>query len=118
VTEILLKLLVKVSECVSPFLLAFFDLVQFLFKPSRVLNVKDIREVRYQQIGDYQANLRGYELPSQLLHVLPFLDGAEDGGIRGRSANSALFQFLDQRSFVVTRRRLGEMLFRIQALEN
>ena len=56
----------------------------------------------------------GINLPPSLLHVLPLLDGAEDRRVGGRASDAALFQLFHQRGFVVARRRLGEVLLRLQ----
>ena len=49
--------------------------------------------------------------------VLAILNGADDGGISGRAADAALFQLLDERGFVVARRRLGEVLLVLELFE-
>ena len=77
-------------------------------------DVEDVVEVLDQQVGHDQADLGGDELAAVLLHVLALLNGGEDGGVGGRPADAALFQFLDQRRFVVARRRLGEVLLGLQ----
>ena len=41
----------------------------------------------------------------------------ENRRIGGRAADAAFFELLDQRRFVVARRRLGEVLLRLQFLE-
>src|ERR1035441_9892273 len=110
VSEILGKLLVKLSERAVSCLLAFFNLVELFFQARGVLEVENVFEVLDQQIGDDQANFGGHELAAGFLRVLPLLDGAENSGVGGRPANAALLEFLHQRSFVEARRRLGEML--------
>ncbi len=59
----------------------------------------------------------GTNFAADLLHVLAFLNGADDGGVGGRPANAALFQFLHQRRLVEARRRLGKVLLGLQALQ-
>ena len=77
-------------------------------------DVEDVVEVFDQQIGDDQSDFGGSELAAVLLHVLAFLNGGENGRVGRRTANAALFQLLHQRRFVVARRRLGEVLLRLQ----
>src|ERR1017187_1362070 len=110
VSEVLGKFMVKLGQSFVPGLLAFFDLVQLLFQTRGVLEVENIFEVLDQQIGDHQANFRGSELASDFLRVHTLLDGAENRRVRRRTTDAALFEFLHQRGFVETRRRLGEML--------
>ena len=57
------------------------------------------------------------KLPAQLLHVLPLLNSRQNRRIGRRTADPALFQLLHKRSLVVSRRRLGEMLLRLQLLQ-
>ena len=111
------ELLVEALQRVGPGLLAILDLVEFLFQPRRVLRIEDVFEVLDQQIGDDKADLGGDKLPADLLHVLALLDGADNGGVRRRAADAALFELLHQRRFVETRRRLGEVLFRAEAFQ-
>ncbi len=81
------------------------------------MNIEDVAEVLDQKIGNDQADFRRREFSAQLLHILPLLDGAQNRRVGGWTSNPPLFQLLHQRSFVVTRRRLGEMLLRLQFLQ-
>src|SRR4030088_1899523 len=110
VSKILSELLVKLGERVVARLLAFFNLVELFCQARGVLEVENVFKILDQQIGDDQADLRGSELASDFLRVLPLLDCAENGGVGGGPPNAALFEFFHQRSFVKARRRLGEML--------
>src|ERR1044071_2939058 len=114
VAEVLLKLLVELAQRVSPLLLALFNLVQLFFKPRRVSRIKDFFKVLDQKIGHHQPRLRRYELAADLLYVLPLLDGRDNGRVCRWPSDAALFQFLHQRRFVESRRRLSEVLFGLQ----
>ena len=59
----------------------------------------------------------GRKFPADLLHVLPLLNCGQNRSVGGRAADAAFFEFFHQRRFVVTRRRLGEVLLRLQFLE-
>ncbi len=74
------------------------------------MEVENVFKILDQQIGDDQADLRGSELASDFLRVLPLLNSAEDGGVGRRPTDAALFKLFDQRSFVKARRRFCEML--------
>src|SRR5581483_6565201 len=52
-----------------------------------------------------------------LLYVLAFLNGGKDRRIGGRASYPIRLQPLHQGGFVVSRRRLGEVLFRPDRLE-
>ena len=112
------NLLVEVAERVRPGFFAFFDLVQFFFQPGGVLDIENVAEIFHQQIGHHQADFRRRKFSAQLLHVLPLLDGAENGGVRGRASDAAFFQFFHQRSFVIARRWFGEVLLRFQLFQS
>ena len=113
VFEVLLKLFVEIGEGVGPLLLTVFDFVEFFFQASGVGHVENIAEVFHQKIGHDQSDFRRRKLPAQLGDVLALLNRGQDGGVGGRTADAAFFQFLHQRRFVVARRRLGEVLLRV-----
>ena len=56
----------------------------------------------------------GIELPVVLVGVVAGLDGGEDLAVRRRPSDAVLFQRLHQRRFRVARRRLGEVLLRVE----
>ena len=60
----------------------------------------------------------GVNFPPSFGDVLALLDGGQNGRVRRRAADAALFQFFHQRRFVVARRRLGEVLLRLQFLQS
>src|SRR5690606_3788421 len=51
------------------------------------------------------------------LHVLAVQQGLDDRGVGGRAADAVLLQRLDQRRFGEARRRLGEVLVGVDAIE-
>src|SRR2546430_3748086 len=116
IAKVFFELLVEIAEGLSPTFFAFFDFVEFFFEASGVLNIENVGKVLDQQIGYDQSDFRRIKFSSDLLHVLPLLNGAKDRGIRGRTADAALFEFLNERGFGVARWRHGEMLLGIQRL--
>ena len=52
----------------------------------------------------------GWKLPLSLGHVLPLLDGGEDGGIGAGTPDAPLLQHLNQGGFGEAGRGLGEVL--------
>src|SRR5205823_12058935 len=110
IAKVLLELLVKVGKRLRPAFLTFFNFVKLFFQARSVLDIKDVAEILDQKIGHNQTDLRGEELASSLLHILALLNCAEDRCVCGGTTDSTLFQFFYQRSLVVTRRRLGEVL--------
>ena len=82
VAEVFFELLVELAQRVGPLFLAVSDLIQLFFQASGVLGIEDFRKVLHQQIGHNQADLSGEKLSTRLLHVLPFLNRAENRRIR------------------------------------
>src|SRR5215813_1049499 len=118
VTEVFGELFVELAQRISPLLLAFFDFVQFFFESSGVLEVEDIGKVFYQQVGYDEANLSRNEFSAKLLYILAFLDGGKNCRVGRWTPNAALFQLFDQRCLVVTWRRFGKMLLRLELPES
>ncbi len=114
ILEFFSELLVEALQRVGPRLFAILDFVKFFFQAGSVLRIEDVLEVLHQQIGDNEPDFGRDELPANLLHILPLLNGADDGGVGRRPADAALFQLLHQRRFVEAWRRFGEVLLRLQ----
>jgi hypothetical protein len=57
------------------------------------------------------------ELPVVLVCVVAGLNRSQDRAVRRRTADAVLFERLDQRRFGEARRRLGEVLFRVELEE-
>jgi hypothetical protein len=115
--EVLHEALVELAHGLAPVELAFFDLVELLFHARRVAHVEDVVEAFEQQVGHHHAQLGGLEFAAFLGDVLALLNGGKNRRVGGRAAHAVGFQLLDQRGFVVARRRLGEMLLGLRCLE-
>ena len=59
----------------------------------------------------------GTKLAAFFLYVLAILNRGENGCVGRGAAHAVGFELLDQRCFVVARRRLGEMLLRQNLFE-
>ena len=105
VLQVLLEFLVELGHGVLPFFFAFFDFVEFFFQTRRVLQIENVAEIFHQQIGDDQSDLGGCEFSSDLLYVLPLLNGGENRGVGRRAADAALFQFFLQRELLASLHR-------------
>src|SRR5262249_23698086 len=66
-------------------------------------------------VGD-PAQLGRVQATFDLLHVLLFLDGRQNGGVGRRPANALFLELFHQRRFGIARRRLSEVLL-VQELE-
>src|ERR1035441_525945 len=117
VLQVLVEPFVELADSLAPGDLPRFNLVEFLLHAGGVLDIEDVVEVLEQQAGDDSAQFGGVEPAALLLHILALLNGGEDGGVGGRTADAVGFPFLHQRGLVVARRRLGEMLLGRQAAE-
>jgi hypothetical protein len=60
---------------------------------------------------DDPAHVGGVEAALVQGHVLARLQGGDDGGVGGRTADAVLFQGATRLASLKARRRLGEMLF-------
>ncbi len=63
-----------------------------------------------QKISDPHSHIGGVKSALLLLDVIALLNFGDNGGIGAGPADAFLFQRLDQRRLVVTRRRLREVL--------
>ncbi len=94
----------------APGKLALFDFVELVFQSRGETNVENILERFHQKIAHFFAQHRGREAALILIHIFALDDRRNDRGIRGRPADSLFFEFLYQRRFRVSRRRLGKVL--------
>ncbi len=117
VLQVLVELAVELAHGRAPVERPFFDLVQLLFHSRRVLHVEDVVEALEQKVGHHHAELGGSEPAALLGHIFALQNRREDGGVRGRPSHSIKFQFLDERRLVEARRRLGEVLLRLDRPE-
>ena len=99
---------------VHPVVLTRFDLIELVLQLSGELHVQQVGEILDQQAGDGDAEFGGQELALLVRHVLPSAQRTEDGSVGARPPDAEFFQFTDQRSLGVTRRRLCEMLIGYQ----
>src|SRR5579862_298831 len=109
--QVFLELFVEPIQRVGPGHFAVFDLVQLFFHARGIGEIENVAEVFYQQVADHHAELGGIKTSLGFFHVSAVLDHGKNGGISRRPADAFFFQGFYQGRFVVTRRRLGEMLF-------
>ena len=115
--EHLLQRAVEVADHRHPLLAAPFDLIEPLFQACRVAVIRDGFEVLDHDRVHGLPDLSRVE-PSLLdLHVpVIFGDRLDDRRVGGRPPDATLLQLLDQRRLRVTRRRLAEVLLRLDAV--
>ena len=103
--------MVKLVKHWAPVHLAFGDVIQLVFHICGEVVVHLDIKVLGKQVANDATGLGGEE-PSFLLDdVIASLDYADGGRIGAGSADSLLFQLLDERRFGVSRWRLREVLF-------
>ncbi len=93
--------------------LSFLHIVQPVFHIGRKFNVYDIIKPFHHQAVDNLAQGRGRQTLVLFDHIVPVLNGRDDGSIRGRTSHAFLLHGLDQHRLGVPGRRLGEMLLLI-----
>ncbi len=94
----------------APGQLAFLDFVELFFEARGEAHVENVLESFSQQPADTFAKQCGREAALILVHVFAFDDRRNNRGVRGRTADTFFFEFLHERRFGVSRRRLGEVL--------
>src|SRR5436309_673707 len=112
--QVVLKWRPEISHHLLPVQAALFDVVQFLFHRGGKVVVHHVAEVFDQQIVDQLAQIGGMQPAVDGLHISAALDRFNRGGIGAGPADPAFLQRPDQRRFRVARRRLGEMLLRVE----
>ena len=88
------------------------DVVELLFQSGGEAGVDVALEVGDQEGGDQPAAVLRLEAPLLQLHVVPVLQGLQDGGVGGGAADAQLLHALHQAGLREARRRLGEVLQR------
>ena len=83
------------------------DLVEELLHPGGEGVVDQVREVFLEQPGDGECQPGRDQRGPLLVHVVPGRDGADDRGVRRRSADVEFLELRHQRGFGVAGRRLG-----------
>ena len=96
---------------------AFFHAIQIGFEAARIFRVHQLVEALHQQVCHHATQLRGLEAAFVLFHVIAILDGRDDARVSGGAADAVFFEFLHQRGFIETGRRLGELLVGFQGLK-
>ena len=91
----------------------FSDLVKFAFHLGRKLNVHDLGEVLDQKVGHHHPKWSSMEPAFLLLHISTGLNGLDNRRVSTGTANTFLFQSLDQSGFAEPWRRLRVVLSRI-----
>src|SRR5690606_30016474 len=101
----------------NPVLLAARDRVELVLEARGEVVVHVSAEVRAEELRHRAADVGGPEAAALHLHVLAEQQGLDDRGVGGRAPDSVLLQRLDQRRFGEARRRLGEVLVGVDAVQ-
>ena len=112
--QVVLERLPEIAHHLLPVQPAFFDVVEFLFQRGGEIVIHHIAEVLDQQIVDELAEIRGMQPAADGLHIAAAFDRLNRRRVGAGPADPAFLQRPDQRGFGVARRRLGEMLLRIE----
>ncbi len=112
--QLLAEVTVELVQHGLPLALALGDVVEVFFHAGGEAVVHQIVETLRKALGDDVAHLLGVETTVVQRHVAAILDGGNDRSIGGRTTDAALFHLLDQARFGIARRRLGEVLARIE----
>ena len=87
--QIHLKFAVELMKGFCPADLALFDLIQLLFHPRRIFDVKNIREALHQNVTDHEAKFSRRKLPFLLQDIFAVLNRRQNGGV-GRWSSDTL----------------------------
>ena len=94
--------------------MAVGDFIQPVFQIGREIYIDNAFEIFLQQVRHFKPDFRRHKLLSFLHHILSLLDGIQNGGIGGRTADSLFFHSLDEAGFGVPWRWRSEMLLRFR----
>ena len=89
------------------------DVVEFLLQPGGEAGVDIVLEEADQERGDQPSPVLGDEAALIETDVFAVLQDGQDRGVGGGAADAEFLHFLDQAGLGVARRRLGEMLQRV-----
>ena len=115
--QLLLERIVELVEHLDHVGLGGGDLVELALHVGGELQVEDLGKLFDQQVVDGHPEVRRAEPPFLLIDVAAVLDRLDDRCIGAGAADRLFFQGLDQRGLAVSRRRLGEVLRRVEAVE-
>ena len=110
VVDLRLERLPELLQQRNPVLLAAADRVEFVLELGGEVVVDVLREVPGQEPGDRAADVGRLEAAAVEDHVLAVEQHLDDAGVGRGAADAVFLERLDQRSFRIARRRLGEML--------
>ena len=113
--HLLVEALVEVAQNGLIGQLAGLHLVKAVFHAGGELHVDDVVEAVLHKLRDHLAQGGGLELFLLFEHVLPVLDGGDNGGIGGRTAHALFLHGLDQGGLGVAGGRLGKVLLLLGA---
>jgi len=100
-----------------PVLRAVLDLVKLVLHVGCELRVNYLGKVLLHKRYDNFAEVGRFQRFSLALNVLTCRNGRNCRSIGTRSADTVFFKRLDERSFRVARRRLGEVLISVKRFE-
>ncbi len=112
--ELLAEVTVELVQHVLPVALALGYVVEMLFHAGSEAVIHQIVEALGQTLSDDVTHLLRIETAVVQRDVAAVLDRRNDRGVGGRPADTALLHLLDQAGFGVARRRLGEVLARVE----
>ena len=115
--EIAGELVVELAQRGAPLEFAVLDAIQLHFEARGVALVQNVVEAALEESVDDQTQGAGPKPTLLFLGVFALGERREDRGIRGRPADTVLFERLDQRRLAVLRRWLGELLLLLQGQE-
>ena len=90
-----------------------FDFIEFQLHLGRELHVHDFRKTLNQFVRNHATQQRRVKAPTLLHHILSVLNCLNDAGVCAGAADPQALHLLHQRRFRIARRRLREMLRRI-----
>ncbi len=98
---------IELAEFADPVGATACDLVEHGFHACGELIGDQAREVLFKQANHAEGQPGRHQGRAFLVDVAAVENGADDGGVRRRTTDLALFEFLDQRGFGVASRGLG-----------
>src|SRR5258708_20826 len=117
VLERLVERLPEVAEHALPAEVTILDLVELQLHLGGESDVEDVGELLHHHALDLVAELGREEASLLERHVPPVGEPADDAGVRAGSPDAKPLQLLHETGLRETRRRLGEMLRRRDAVD-